>query len=206
MSRFFILFFALFNMSISAVTYLDKDQFCQAQYSQNAILRRDPLFVDDFLILHSLLKMTSPLSVFEIGTCTGEGTLIIKNAIGKGILYSVELPIGESTYDLKKIGEMCYLPYVQIIGNSLSIDYSKYYPIEAWFIDGAHEYSFVLHETQQAMRSNPKIIIWHDADIPAVFAAIKDGLEQEENYALFRVNDSRIAFAVPKTSPFLNKH
>lgn len=205
MHRFFTLsfIFLLLHLSAEEVIFLNKDDLCKKPFSQNAILRRDKLFVDDFLTLHSLLKMTRPKSVFEIGTCTGEGTLIIKNAIGDGIVYSIELPMGESSYDIRKIGEMCYLPYVQIIGNSLDIDYSQYYPIEAWFIDGAHEYAFVVHETKEALLSSPNLIVWHDSDIPEVLKGIIDGLKNDSNYILFRVIDTRIAFAVPKTSPIL---
>lgn len=142
----------------------------------------------------------NPTSVFEIGTCSGEGTLIIKNAVGNSPVYSLELPLEESTYDIQSAGKMCYLPYIQIIGNSLNINYADFYPIDAWFIDGAHEYFFVLHETRQALLSNPSIIIWHDADIPEVLNAICDGLEDSDLYVLYRVNGTRIAFAVPSNS------
>lgn len=187
-------------LSAKEVTYIDQRQICKAPYAQNAILRKDRLFVDDFLTLHSLLKMVNPQSVFEIGTCTGEGTLIIKNAVGKGVVFSLELPLEESTYDIQIVGKMCYLPYVQIIGNSMKLDYSEFYPIDAWFIDGAHEYSFVLYETEQALLSTPGIIIWHDADVPEVFQGIKDGLEGNDDYLLYRVNNTRIAFSIPSTS------
>ncbi len=193
-----------FNQLFCKEVYmLNHQTLCTGKYAKGAILRKDPAFIDDFLTLHSLLRMATPASVFEIGTCTGEGTLIIKNAVGKSTVYSLELPLEESTYDIQIVGKACTLPYVQIIGNSMSLNYSAYYPIEAWFIDGAHQYSYVLHETKQALLSQPKIIIWHDADIPEVFDAICTGLNSEDNYALFRVSDTRIAFAVPLTSPIM---
>lgn len=178
---------------------IQMQSICMPPFSDQAIYRKDPLFIDDFWVLHSLLKMAKPMSVFEIGTCTGEGTLIIKNAVGDGVVYSLELPLGESTYDIQKIGEQCYLPYVQIIGNSKCVDYTHYYPIEAWFIDGAHDYNHVLHETQVALLSTPLLIVWHDADIPEVFEAIKDGLEGSD-YLLYRVKNTRIAFSIPASS------
>ena len=203
MKKIFAMLFLVFAMgSLSAkdVSYINQGQVCKAPYNKKAILRNDRLFVDDFLTLHSLLKMAQPRSVFEIGTCTGEGTLIMKNAIGNNVVYSLELPLNESTYDIGVAGKMCYLPYVQIVGNSMTLDYTEFYPIEAWFIDGAHEYTFVLHETKQAVLSAPSIIIWHDADIPEVFQAIKDGLDDRDDYLLYRVNNTRIAFAIPCTS------
>lgn len=200
LTNFFSIFIITTNLFATSATFLNKESICKAPYKENAILRNDPLFIDDFLTLHSLLRIINPASLFEIGTCTGEGTLIIKNAIGNGTVYSLELPPGQSSYDLPSPGEMCYLPFTQIFGNSMTFDYKNYYPIQSWFIDGAHEYSYVLYETHQALSSSPKIIIWHDADIPEVFQAIKDGLEQDPTYLLFRVIDTRIAFAVPNTS------
>ena len=200
-----ILFFGaicVFSSQILAkeIHILNHQAICKEEYTRGAILRKDPAFVDDFLILHSLLTMLNPISVFEIGTCTGEGTLIIKNAIGNNTVYSLDLPLKESTYDIQIVGKMCTLPYVQITGNSMNLNYSDFYPIDSWFIDGAHEYSYVLHETKQALLSHPKIIIWHDVDIPEVLQAICDGLDEDDNYALFRVSSTRIAFAVPLTS------
>lgn len=182
---------------------ISMEKICKPPYILGAIKRADPLFIDDFLSLHALLRMANPHSIFEIGTCTGEGTLIIKNAVADHTVYSLELPIGESSYDIQNIGAACYLPYKQIIGNSLHIDYSSYYPLEAWFIDGAHDYHHVFYETKQALLSMPKIIVWHDADIPEVLTAIQDAL-QHADYLLFRIDGTRIAFSIPSTSQLLN--
>lgn len=206
MKKIFTLIFMFFiasNLSAKEVIFINQDQVCKSPYTDHAILRKDALFVDDFLTLHSLLRIVKPVSAFEIGTCTGEGTLIIKNAVGDSVVYSLELPLEESTYDIQIVGKMCYLPYVQIIGNSLTLHYSDFYPIDAWFIDGAHNYFHVSYETRQALLSEPSIIIWHDADIQEVFEGIKDGLEEDENYLLFRVLNTRIAFSVPRSSQLL---
>jgi hypothetical protein len=208
MKNFFLLLHALCLLHVHSVigkeaVLISMEQICKPPYTLGAIKRNDPLFIDDFLSLHSLLRMANPHSIFEIGTCTGEGTLIIKNALADHTVYSLELPIGESSYDIQNIGEACYLPYKQIIGNSLYIDYSSYYPLEAWFIDGAHEYNHVFYETRQALLSMPKIIIWHDADIPEILTAIQDGL-QYSDHLLFRINGTRIAFSIPSTSKLLN--
>lgn len=201
MKKFFVFIFLVFQNLIEAreVIHLSQEQVCKVPYSSDAILRTDSLFVDDFWILHSVMRMAQPQSVFEIGTCTGEGTLIIKNAIGEGIVYSLDLPPGESSYDLKQVGEKCFLPYVQVIGDSLSTSYSDFYPIDAWFIDGAHDYLHVFYETKQALKSNPSLIVWHDADITEVYQAIQDALDNS-GYLLFRVDDTRIAFSIPKSS------
>jgi predicted O-methyltransferase YrrM len=187
------------HLQAKEAVHIDFEQVCQAPYTNDAILRKDPLFTDDFLTLHSLLRRAEPASVFEIGTCTGEGTQIIKNAVGESVVYSLELPQGQSSYDISKIGEACSLPYVQLLGDSSTFPYSEYHPIEAWFIDGAHDYEHVFYETKQALLSHPTLIVWHDADIQEVFEGIKDGLDESE-YTLFRVDHTRIAFAIASTS------
>jgi hypothetical protein len=192
-----LLTFFLLGMSYleaKEALHIPFEKICQEPYSNEAILRRDTLFIDDFLTLHSLLRRAQPASVFEIGTCTGEGTQIIKNAVGESVVYSLELPQGESSYDITQIGQDCSLPYVQLIGNSSVFPYSDYYPIDAWFIDGAHDYPHVFYETKQALLSKPSLIVWHDADINEVFDAIKEALDGSE-YTLFRVDGTRIAFA-----------
>lgn len=204
MKKLLILIFYLGFSNLQATDVIDikLSQICKPPYVSNAILRQDPLFIDDFVTIHSLLRMANPRSVFEIGTCTGEGTLIIKNAVENNIVYSLELPLGQSSYDIGKIGGNCFLPYTQVIGNSLTINYADFYPIEAWFIDGEHDYTHVLYETKQALLSNPNLIIWHDSDIPEVLEGIKDGLN-ESGYVFFRVIDTRIGFSVPKNSKIL---
>lgn len=198
---FCVVLLAFSSLIAKEVGFLTKEKIIYPPYKNNAILRQDALFVDDFWVLHSLIKMAKPVTLFEIGTCTGEGTLIIKNAIGKGVVYSLDLPPGLSSYDLgNRAGERCYLPYVQIFGDSMTLSYQDYYPIESWFIDGAHDYEHVYYETLKALESNPKIIIYHDADIPEVFQGIKDGLEDRIDFLLYRVVDTRIAFAVPSNS------
>jgi hypothetical protein len=197
---YMISFLLLANSQIfpKEVHYVTKEIICKKEYKTGAILRGDALFIDDFLCIHSLIRKFKPNSLFEIGTCSGEGTQIIKNAMRSGIVYSIELPPGESSYDIHSIGNKCTLPYVQIIGNSQSIDYSQYYPIESWFIDGSHDYPHVLYETKEAINANSKLIIWHDADIPEVFEAIKDGLDASDNYILYRIPYTRIAFSLHK--------
>jgi hypothetical protein len=198
-----LIVFGAANLSAAEVTYINLDRVVIAPYSENAILRKDSGFIDDFLTLHSLLRMAEPKSVFEIGTCTGEGTLIIKNAIGSGVVYSLDLPIGQSDYDLPVVGAACHLPFVQLFGDSSTFDYGAHHPIEAWFIDGAHDYVHVVQETKEALKSNPKLIVWHDSDIPEVLLGIQEGLSQSK-FLLYRVRGTRIAFAIPNASKLVD--
>lgn len=159
-------------------------------------------FKEDYLILHCLLKMHNPKSVFEIGTNMGVGTEIICNAVPNATVYSLDLPtelahislqhpISEGKGDL--VGSKCKKPFTQLRGNSLTFDFKKY-PCEAYWIDAEHTEANVLHETKQAVKCKAKLIIWHDSDMPEVMAGILAGIGK--GYKLFRVADTRISYAL----------
>lgn len=149
----------------------------------------------------------------EIGTSSGSGTKVICQAMGlkrffsrkDRSVFSIDVPPntdpkkiypgGEDGHP-KKAGSACNLPFTQIFGNSLEFDFSPYYPIEAWFIDGKHNYEYAKNDTELALKSNPKIIIWHDMQIVEVEKAILEIMSAQTNYKLFRVLDTRMAFAI----------
>jgi predicted O-methyltransferase YrrM len=192
---------ALQTSQISAeVHYIQFNDVFNTELSSDAIIRNEKGFENDFLVIHCLIRQYRPSNLFEIGTCEGAGTMIIKNAIGSGTVYSLELPPGESAYALSKesIGSRCSLPFVQLFGNSMSYDYSRNFPIESWFIDGWHDYEHVYYETTQALFSNPLLIMWHDTDIPEIFKAVLDVLEESSQYDVYRVVDTRMTYAVRK--------
>lgn len=171
------------------------------EYAKDAILNEEfPGFKEDYLVLHCLLKSFSPTSLFEIGCNMGTGTKIIKNALGpESNVYSLDLPEEEAHISLKgnNVGHKCDLPFVLFRTDSMAFDYSKY-PCEAYFIDGEHDYEHPHHETKEVLKLNPKLIIWHDADMEPVYNAIVDSFKKNKKYDLYRVTDTRIAFAVHK--------
>jgi hypothetical protein len=176
----------------------------QPELTANAITRNEfPGFYEDFLVLHSLIRKYQPKNIFEIGTCLGTGTMIIKNALGSGTVYSLDLPPGipKEYAFLNKIttGERCTLPYIQIFGDSLTYDYTQQYPIDSWFIDGEHDYTHAFHESTQALVANPSTCFWHDTDIPDIFRAVLDTFGQSEDYNVYRVVDTRISYAIKKS-------
>jgi len=166
-------------------------------------------FREDYLVLHCLLKKHFPKRLLEIGTNMGTGTQIIKNALGPDseVLsldlptelahISLQHPISEGKGD--SVGHRCKLPFTQLRGDSMEFDYKQHYPIDGWFIDGEHDYTHANHESKEAIKSGAKIIIWHDSDMPPVYDGIVNAFEGNPNYILFRVTDTRIAFALWKT-------
>ena len=175
------------------------EEIVTPELSKGAIINnRHPGFKEDYLVIQALIKKYKPASLFEIGTNTGFGTKIIKHAIGAGKVFSIDLPVEEFRKIQKypdRPGIECDLPFTQLYGDSLTFDFSKY-PCEAYFIDGAHDYEHVYHETKEILILNPKLLIFHDADIEEVALAIADAFDlYGEHYAKTRVSRTRIFYA-----------
>ena len=169
-----------------------------------AILHTHEPFVKDYLTLHILLKIHKPKSVLEIGTHIGEGTNIICNALPEAKVFTLDLPISQfeksaqhPLFKSMNVGEMCKKSYAQLWGDSMEFDYSKFL-CEAWFIDGEHDYAHPFHETLQAIKQKAKLIIWHDADITKVGNAINDAFANNDDYYIYSVTGTRIAYALRK--------
>lgn len=171
--------------------------------AKDAIINNDHEgFPLDYTVLHCLLKIYKPKTFLELGSHKGTGTKIIKNALGEDSkVYSMDLPpdMGYTSWNYSNdVGINCDLPFIQLLADSTTFDYSFIYPIDGWFIDAAHTYDNVLHESKEAIKSVAKLIVWHDADINDVYTAIQDAFEGNEDYELYRVIDSRICYAVKK--------
>lgn len=177
-----------------------------AALAENAILNEEYHgFKEDYLVLHCLLRKHNIKSCFEIGTNMGTGTKIIKNACGPdSTVYSLDLPTELAHISLQhpinegkgdSVGHRCDLPFTQLRGDSMVFDYSPYKGVEAFFIDGEHDYNHPNHEAKQAISCGARLIIFHDSDMAQVWAGIQDAFA-ETDYTIFRVTDTRIAYAV----------
>ncbi len=188
-------------------------------YMENAIIRDDfPGFREDYLVIHCLIKKYAPSSILEIGTSSGGGTRVICNAMGikkyfwnrnKNVnrVYSIDVPPGSDPKIIypdkedghpSKAGAKCDYPYTQLFGDSTKFDFSPLYPIEAWFIDGKHNYEYAKKDTLQALQSKPKLIMWHDMQIEEVDQAVREVMGARSDYQLYRVEGCRMAYAVLK--------
>lgn len=186
------------------ITQTFKDIYTE-ELAEGAILNTEYHgFREDYLLLHCLLRKCKPKSVFEIGTNMGTGTKIIKNAFPRADVYSLDLPTELAHISLQhpinegkgdSVGHKCDLPFTLLRGDSMIFDYSEF-PCEAYFIDGEHDFDHPFHETTEIIKLKPKLIVWHDSDIPCVWEAITKAVT--DNYELFRVTDTRIAYAVRK--------
>lgn len=186
------------------IQQLYKDIY-KAELAEGAILNERMFgFKEDYLVLHCLLRKYNPKTVFEIGTHLGHGTEIICNAVPNANVYSLDLPDSMARESLQHpvscgkppVGSECRFPYKQLLGDSMSFDYSKY-PAEAYFIDGEHDEAHVFHETKEILKCNPKLVIYHDADMAGVFKGLIDAFTMMP-YELYRVTDTRILYALRK--------
>lgn len=192
-------------------------------YSERAITREDfPGFREDYLAIHSLIRRYKPTSLLEIGTSAGTGTNVICNAMGirRGLreffgeqparVYSIDVPPGTDPKRIypdkhpedghpERAGVNCRFPYTQLFGDSTKFDFSPYYPLEAWFVDGKHNYEYAKKDTEQALKAKPKLIIWHDMQIPEVEKAVIEVMAKQP-YDVKRVKDTRIGYAVRRKS------
>ena len=179
-------------------------QLSAGGYGRGAISRKDfPGFYEDYLAIHCILRRYAPPNILEIGTSSGTGTNIICNAMGGGKVISIDLPPDFDNEEMypehedgkpAKPGADCRFPYVQLFGNSKDFDFSPYYPLAAWFIDGKHNYEYAAGDTRQALKSSPDLILWHDVQMEEVHNAAKDVMAGA-GYKNYYVENTRVAFS-----------
>lgn len=191
-------------------------EIVSSDLSRGAIIRNDfPGFREDYLGIHALIRKYHPKRFLEIGTSAGNGTRVIANALGmhqymlwKNIgkkLYSIDVPPGTNPKIIypgaedghpQVAGSACELPFTQLFGDSTKFDFSPYYPIDGWFIDGKHNYEYAKKDTIQALKSNPKLIIWHDKQIEGVTEAVVEVIKKSSSYELFDLMGTRLLYAI----------
>lgn len=165
-------------------------------------------FLEDYRVISALLKIYKPKSLFEVGTNVGGGINVMKTALPELEIFSLDLdyetmklnskqyPIGANGED--RVGSNASVPFTQLRGDSLKFDYGQH-KCEAYYIDGEHDTLHAEHESLQAFAQAPKLIIWHDSDMPEVMTGIETAYSKNnKHYAIYRVTDTRIAYAVRK--------
>jgi len=166
-------------------------------------------FRGDYLAMQALLRLYNPRSVMEIGTNIGMGVNCIFTAVPEAQIFSLDLDYetmneNSKQYPLEadgtdRVGSAAReIPYTQLRGDSMTFLFTDM-PCEGYYIDGEHDYEHAYHETMQALSCKPKIIIWHDTDMPEVMDGIINAFtdhREEKNYTLTRVEDTRISYAV----------
>jgi hypothetical protein len=197
---------------VQSVTY---EEIVRPELARGAVKRRDfPGFREDYLAIHCLVRKHAPERLFEIGTSTGRGTKVICRAMSprrwrkpetRNRVFSLDVEPGTDPAIIYPDGEDGHpeqpgrdnpYPYTQVFGNSKDFDPSPYLPIDAWFIDGKHDYDYARSDTLLALRTEPRLIIWHDLQIEGVERAVAETMADVSGYTVRRVAGTRVGFAV----------
>lgn len=107
-------------------------------------------------VLCQLVKSTNSEIIFEIGTFKGQTTYNMEaNLPDGGRIYTLDL--NQGLVGSEKIIPLC--------GDSRYFDFSPYHnKVDLMFIDGNHDYGYVLSDSENAFRCVREggFIIWHD--------------------------------------------
>ena len=175
----------------SPVPLLPKVEISEVAPEHLPIQIREPVEADgnislvEIAVISKLIRSRNPGVIFEIGTFDGRTTLnMAANAPPDAKVYTLDLPSqsrtelpidpGEEKYIDKEAsgtrfaGTDCEPKITQLYGDSAAFDFSPYYDtVDAVFVDGAHSYEYVLHDSRQAiqlLRDGKGLILWHDYD------------------------------------------
>lgn len=167
-------------------------------------------FLEDYRTLHCLMRLYKPKRVCESGTNLGKGTKIIKNALGEdSVVYTLDLPTELAHISLQHpinegkgdaVGSLCDLPFIQLRGDARTFDFSSL-DCDGFWIDSEHTTETVLCEVTSLLKGNPKLVAFHDSNMPEVYDGIIEGFSNSKNgknYQLYRVDGTRVLFAVRK--------
>jgi predicted O-methyltransferase YrrM len=140
--------------------------------------------LDELAYLALITAIKDPKNIFEIGTFRGRTALnFALNSSDNSTVYTLDLPsddrnsaVNEASKDDKLIiqksspnveykGKDVEYKIKQICADSTTFDFSPYFnKMDMVFIDGAHHYSAVKSDTENALKmvKSDGIIIWHD--------------------------------------------
>jgi hypothetical protein len=201
--------------SRSMIEHIAYEEVVRPELEKGAALRPDfPGFLEDYLALHCLIREHQPERFFEIGTSAGNGTKVICNALSRrrwlrpdtrDRVFSLDVPPGtdpsiiypdaEDGHPAKAGSDNPY-PYRQLFGDSRTFDPTPYLPLDGWFIDGKHSYEYVRSDTLLALSADPRLIVWHDMQMDEVAQAVSDVMQDQQEFRVRRVSDTRVGFAV----------
>lgn len=160
----------------------------------------------ELLAINAIIARFAPRDIFEIGTYDGRTTLnLAANAPAGSTVYTLDLPPGSiqmpkaSAVGERFLGTAYQPTIVQLYGNSLSYDFSRYRGmIDLVFVDANHHYEYVANDTRKALElilGRQGIILWHDYGFrPGVTRAVDEllpGLQHIQFFASIR--ETRIA-------------
>ncbi len=150
------------------------------------------------VIMNALVRVKRPEVVFEFGTAVGVTTYnLFKNTQDTTQIYTFDWKIPPTKNP--ELTELFQNPRVHYIeGSSLTYDFSRFYDsCDFIFVDGGHEFAFVVKDTLNALKMIKKggMILWHDfgANFPDVVACINSFAEK---YPIRRIDETTFAVLI----------
>jgi predicted O-methyltransferase YrrM len=153
---------------------ISENSWVQLHGSQIFRPRDMVLPLEDLLCLSVVCRSRNPRAIFEVGTYTGETTLLMAaNTESDCKIFTLDLPLA----DITPVDKGGYLPgsffhgnslekkILQLHGRSESFDFSVYAKsMDLIFIDGDHRYEFVKKDTENALKMIKPggLIVWDD--------------------------------------------
>ena len=187
--------------SLSLFSVLDFSPVME-KYDGKRVTRRDEEgFYEDYAVVDYLIHELKLENFFEIGTSKGVGTFVICVAMGLPMcsekkVFSIDLPPQDRKLTDEDLGSANPIPFKQILGDTKEFDFSPYYPIDGWFIDGGDSYEHVSNDTKKALESNPVIIIYNNLEKQQSRDAVVDAFLENKKYNIYYAMDTRIGFAL----------
>jgi len=139
----------------------------QFYYSKSHQLK-DTYPFSDYVLKASILGISKPKKILEIGTARGWGSTAFQLALPDCICYTMspkntrgannELPQAE----IGKAFRKKKLPVKQIWSDSYTFDFNSIAKVDASFIDGNHKYKWVYSDLVNCNRITKKLIIVDD--------------------------------------------
>jgi predicted O-methyltransferase YrrM len=169
-------------------------------------------------VLSVITAYLQPRRIFEIGTGTGEGTLLMARQAPAARIDTLDLGVAEATLGAQRgdlplaaseVGEAFRgTPWAtrieQHLGDSATFDFSPLSgKIDLVFVDGAHTAGYVASDSRAAftMASERGVVVWDDCHLyhPGIGRALLR--LQRDGIPIFRVADTRLAIWQAHGSP-----
>lgn len=177
----------------------------------------------ELAVLNGLVRTHQPRAIFEIGTFDGRTTLNLA-LNSEGDVHTLDLPASEAAKfgtfrgDKKYVDKPasgarftsepnaslpCTRRITQHYGDSATFDYSAFEGrMEFVFVDGAHNYDYVVNDTEVALkllRPAGGVIVWHDYGVwPDVARGLKEICARHPYLELVHVRDTTLVVSIIK--------
>lgn len=186
--------------------------------------REGNVSLNELAVINGIILNNNPLRIFEIGTFDGRTTInMAANSSNECVIFTLDLEqrdvletkfqlgegdkflatnrgiSGQRFINLNKSDYTVKDKIVQLYGDSATFNFKPYYnTIDLVFVDAAHSYDYVIHDTNiafQLLKNGKGIILWHDYKIyPDVVKAIDTISSERRDLNIFNIKHTTLAY------------